>query len=127
MVPRPYLLPFSALHDSIFTLGLSVLFLKEKVGWWKLFGVVFTCVSPGCASPLHPLFLSLSNLQPSAPCLVPGPSVPCSVLGAVLVASSGDSGGDDGPENTVWGDVVCLISAVFYGAYTTAVSDSSVC
>ena len=80
----------SCLHTFLF----SLLFLDERFAWSKVFALLL-CLAGALVTCLG------DHVNGSG-------------------GSGGSSGGGGGAADTLWGDAMCLASAVLYGAYTTA-------
>ena len=89
--------------SAVFTFGIALALRQEFFSWWKAAGVV---LSMGGAA-LTAVSDSMGSSSGSPGAMHPSPYCPS--------VTRGEGGG-----SWVLGDAICLVSAIFYGLYTTA-------
>ena len=92
--------------SGMFTYTIAVTARQEGFSWWKVLGVIFSIGGT--------TMTSIADAAPSS-LLVPAPSSAPSPSSSLSVDTTGVV------SNSLLGDFICLLAALFYGLYTTAI------
>jgi solute carrier family 35, member F5 len=115
---------------SLFTFLFAVLMRDEYFNWWKVIGVACG-ISGSILTGLHDWDGNNNNSDDDE--LINNSTTTTATIGGFLRLLSvtktsfsdhnnnSDNGGDDDDSSLIWGDILSVISAVFYGVYAVMV------